>query len=73
MEEKKEDNIKNILSDDELKQVSAGFSEEAGWKRTGTQCKSRLCGGDIWMQSGKFEGRTVKVYICDQCMVMEHR
>jgi glycyl-tRNA synthetase beta subunit len=74
MEEKKQDNLENnMLSDEELQQVSAGFSEEAGWKRTNTKCKSRSCDGEIWVQSGKFDGKTVRVYICDRCMTMEHR
>lgn len=73
MEEKKQDILKITLTDDELNQVSGGFSEEAGWRRTGSKCKSRRCDGEIWVQSGKSEGKTVRVYICDQCKVMEHR
>ncbi len=73
MEENKQDNMKIMLSDEQLKQVSAGFSEAAGWKRTDSKCVYMSCGGDIWFQSGKSEGRTVKVYICDRCMKMEHR
>jgi hypothetical protein len=74
LEENKHDNMENnMLSDDELQKVSAGFSEEAGWKRTNSKCKSRSCGGDVWVQSAKSEGKTVRVYICDRCMTMEHR
>ncbi len=74
MENNKQDNMKNnMLSDDMLQLVSGGFSEEAGWRRTNNKCKSRSCDGDIWVQSGKSEGITVRVYICDKCMAMEHR
>lgn len=74
MDENKHNNMEsNLLSDDELQQVSAGFSEEAGWKRTNTKCKNRSCNGDVWVQSTISEGKTVKVYMCDKCKTMEHR
>ena len=74
MADNKQDNMKNnMLSDDMLQLVSGGFSEEAGWKTTGKKCKSRMCDGEIWLQSGKFDGVTIRVYICDKCMTMEHR
>jgi len=74
MDENKHNNMEsNLLSDDELQQVSAGFSEEAGWKRTDTKCKSRSCNGEVWVQSAKIEGKTVRLYMCDKCMTMEQR
>ncbi len=74
MEEKKQDKIdNNMLTDEELQLVSAGFNEEAGWKRTNTKCKYRSCDGEIWVQSGKFEGKTVRIYMCDFCNTMEQR
>ncbi len=71
MEKNKLVNLENKLSDEMLQLVSGGFSEEAGWKKTGNKCKSRSCAGEIWVQRGKFDGVTVRVFICDKCMTME--